>query len=479
MHGQLPKSFQDAILLTRSLNIDYLWIDSLCIIQDNEDDWRFEAGKMADVYRNATLVIAASDAEDSTGGLFITDRKHEPIMVVPYIAEGMVQGSFNIAQLPVDKSKPSEGHLNTRAWAFQERLLARRSVFFMRGGISWKCSDQEIGERGADHDLGFYEELSWISLLTEYSEKKLTNAGDRLFALQGVIEELRDTRGDHYHDSYGVWDSDIYKQLLWRQDKPPLEAEALKLPTWTWAATGGTKMWSSRFSGQGAITSMPQVLQISSSGALLSSGHISQDLPTLSSRTLPRNNVHDYVFPEWIMLTEHKHNGRQTHLIENSSFILGLAVFDREPSRTAVCFFVARNDRHEKKESEGGKPGHAHDEDGHHDTTLIGGDISGSGCTTGVQLSAAEATAPHSTLSSVLEQETDTRRAIPVSDIIMSEDDDSDERGSEERDSEGNYSDESGMEEEYSEGEYSDEADSEGLCPEDRVIVSSIAFALI
>jgi len=69
----LPKSFQDAVIATVHLGMNRLWIDSLCIIQNSQDDWERECSKMADVYANALVGIAASDARDSSEGFL---RKH-------------------------------------------------------------------------------------------------------------------------------------------------------------------------------------------------------------------------------------------------------------------------------------------------------------------------------------------------------------------------------------------------------------------
>src|SRR5438034_1924444 len=66
----LPKTFQDAVLLTRALGVRYLWIDSLCIIQDDEKDWKRENPKMGEVYQYATITIAAAHARDSSEGCF-------------------------------------------------------------------------------------------------------------------------------------------------------------------------------------------------------------------------------------------------------------------------------------------------------------------------------------------------------------------------------------------------------------------------
>jgi hypothetical protein len=441
----LPKTFREAIVLTRSLNVEYLWIDSLCIIQDDGEDWRCEAGKMADVYRNATLVISASDAKDSTEGLFITERRHEIIMTVPYIAEGIIEGTFNMVPLRVPRLGLNQSHLNTRAWAFQERLLARRIIFFAREGISWNCNEFETWERGNDRDLGFSESLSWLALLSEYSKRRLTNVGDRLYALRGVVEDMRTTREDSYHESYGVWHSDLFHQILWRQDEPLLEAECLELPTWTWAAIGGAKVWSSQYGSVGTLASMPRVLHISSSGALLSSGNVTRSLLTLRS----------IAFQDWAWSSRYyemldmfmipggwNRNDYPAYLIQSPTAILGIAVFDRKPSVTAVCFFVARHNRHKSRDGENTSSESRSDIRKDDEITrepaqdqesqiIDNRDISNSKCTDELRTSADETAKPETTLVPTYKEHTGAQSAMVASDTILNNESGDDERDNE------------------------------------------------
>lgn len=69
---ELPKTFQEAIALTRKLGVRYLWIDSLCIIQDDHHGWEVESAKMATIYSLSYLTIAATHAADSQQGCFST-----------------------------------------------------------------------------------------------------------------------------------------------------------------------------------------------------------------------------------------------------------------------------------------------------------------------------------------------------------------------------------------------------------------------
>jgi hypothetical protein len=422
---ELPKSFRDAIMLTRGLDIEYLWIDSLCIVQDDEEDWRYEAGEMAGVYQNATLVIAAADAKDSTEGFFISERRHESTRKVPYIKKGVMEGSFNIARLPTYDSGPSESHLNTRAWAFQERLLARRIIFFARGGISWKCSKLETRERSSGEDLGFYESQSWLHLLEQYSRKRMTNAGDRLHALRGITLEMQKTRTDHFNPVYGIWEARIYAQLLWRRNKTLIEAEVLDLPTWTWAATGGAKIWCDPDMEQGTLQAMPKVLDLSASGALVSSAYCSRRPLALRylatgdwTSSFHPDSYSDGFLEKYMLPGGWGREDYPVYAIEavsSGTRILGISVFDREPSTSATCFFVARHERHRvsdidevsyasrsHREREGIDSECAHDGEGYHEGSPSSNDGWDPDCATEANPNSSEADEPYATIKTTI-----------------------------------------------------------------------------
>ena len=76
----LPRTFQDAAILTRKLGIRYLWIDALCIIQDSVQEWSHEASLMGDIYANSSLTLSATDSPDSEGGLY---KNRSPLSVWP------------------------------------------------------------------------------------------------------------------------------------------------------------------------------------------------------------------------------------------------------------------------------------------------------------------------------------------------------------------------------------------------------------
>jgi len=98
----LPKSLQDGIMITRFLGIRYIWIDCLCIVQDDEDDWQCEAARMADIYSNSYLTIAATRSEDSDSGFF-SPRETRMTKLLSF---GDTEGSFQLGFRAYDVSAP-------------------------------------------------------------------------------------------------------------------------------------------------------------------------------------------------------------------------------------------------------------------------------------------------------------------------------------------------------------------------------------
>jgi hypothetical protein len=71
----LPQTFLDAIIIVQKIGLEYLWVDSLCIIQDDRDDWEKESAKMAGIYQGAFLTIAATASSSNRDGMFFTMRE--------------------------------------------------------------------------------------------------------------------------------------------------------------------------------------------------------------------------------------------------------------------------------------------------------------------------------------------------------------------------------------------------------------------
>jgi hypothetical protein len=140
----LPKTFQHAITMTRRLGLTFIWIDTLCIIQDNLADWRHEGSRMAEIYSKSYITLAATYATQSTGGLYNNDfQRTEPLTHTTR----SIYDRYEPLDLLVYEEFPvsSKGFINDdlsllkRAWAFQERLLSPRIVHFADDMLYWEC----------------------------------------------------------------------------------------------------------------------------------------------------------------------------------------------------------------------------------------------------------------------------------------------------------------------------------------------------
>jgi hypothetical protein len=236
---ELPKLYQDAITATRRLGFEYIWIDSLCIIQDSHLDWLSESQRMGDVYQHARLTIAASHAEDSTQPCFSLRPPAAPVVELPCIdASGQTEGSMFASALTSDFAaiSPESGALAFRAWATQEWLLSRRMIFYTAGNLVWSCRTVSQRETGAlFHSTA--RNPRWKNLIEKYSARQITKQTDRLIALEGIRNELAKKRPD---DAYylGLWKNSMPDQLLWYCLQPGERHKCeLHLPTWTWAST--------------------------------------------------------------------------------------------------------------------------------------------------------------------------------------------------------------------------------------------------
>lgn len=131
----LPLTFQHAVTTTRNLGLEYLWIDSICIIQGEDGDFKQEAGRMEDVFSNAYCVLAASSALGSRDGFLKERRQRKSILLQqghrPPVSVCEFMDDFNHDVL--------KSPLSRRGWVLQERALARRTIYFTEKQTYWEC----------------------------------------------------------------------------------------------------------------------------------------------------------------------------------------------------------------------------------------------------------------------------------------------------------------------------------------------------
>ncbi|KAK8130650.1 hypothetical protein PG999_003030 [Apiospora kogelbergensis] len=242
----LPKTFQDAIDVTRSLGIRYLWIDGLCIIQGDTQDWKYEAGRMGAVYEQAFLVLAASGSSSAQEGCFVVKPRDLTSLDLPYYTEtGQIQGCVHtsINNSPMSLS-PMDGPLQKRGWALQEAHFARRSIHFMPGGPTWICKEMHLDEKGLESKSDLKLQKGWDHVLEDYSRRQLTYKHDRLIALQGYATELLKIRIKDMYNR-GAFLSGLPGQLLWVVNRSVPKSEDIdEIPSWAWASNGAQKTFA-------------------------------------------------------------------------------------------------------------------------------------------------------------------------------------------------------------------------------------------
>jgi hypothetical protein len=279
--GELPKTFRDAVTIALRIGISWLWIDSLCIVQNDTEDWESEAARMAAVYENSFLTIAATSSTNCEGGCDIGSRE-------AVVIEGMTPLSFKTRY---EGSEPGSGQkiklkrtktpwrkqskipaLHTRGWALQEASLSRRILHMADHHMIWQCRqhfDQEsvdlrlsgiTGDAFRQHGFllnarigsiddptwrglrylikeptALYNDM-WWTIVKSYALREFTYRSDRLPALAGMVEHYSRRLQDI--SLLGLWKDTIAFDLAWSilRGELPLERS---LPTWTWLSSSG------------------------------------------------------------------------------------------------------------------------------------------------------------------------------------------------------------------------------------------------
>ena len=251
--------FREAVLITRQLGIQYLWIDSLCIIQGCKADWEQQSRQMGQVYSSAIINIANNSP--------IPGESIESVQA--RLAEE--QSKLNDE---LDTLEFHTGHLEARGWVLQERVLAPATLYYGGEEIRWICRTAEFSasrptesfeHRGivlskmfshrtcdgnyglryisrvlADQDTDRLRDMEWeimwkwLELVNIYSKRILTDENDRLTALSGCASLFERALGKPY--LAGLWLSSIELRLLWEAVQPVKRPSQYLAPSWSWAS---------------------------------------------------------------------------------------------------------------------------------------------------------------------------------------------------------------------------------------------------
>ncbi|KAF5501888.1 hypothetical protein CGCA056_v014768 [Colletotrichum aenigma] len=231
--SSMPQTFKDAVAVTRYLGMRYIWIDSLCIVQDDVLDWECEAARMADVYGYAYLVLGASSASDGTKGFL--GRRHYSRGGVTVPCAASPRKFSKIHYRPVLDHRKAlfsanfDGPLSERGWAFQERALAKRFVSFGEFELQWACRSLEDCE------------CDEFDLRKSQVGRKLTFQADKLVALSAISRVFQERVDDEF--LAGLWRRELVHDLSWNRSRVEESRECLGAPSWSWASIDGAVSW--------------------------------------------------------------------------------------------------------------------------------------------------------------------------------------------------------------------------------------------
>jgi Heterokaryon incompatibility protein (HET) len=279
----LPGTFRDAVTITRQLGVRWLWIDALCIVQDDRRDWEQESVKMGAIYSMAYVTVAADSGKDCTSGCFNFKSTSQELAFdnVPFeLHSTNLDGRTSKVYLwdpsvrGVQKPTPPEidgSPLAERGWVCQERILSPRILHYTSTQLFWECRQVLLAEDnlrpwtlwasnqstsgtvcglarnlyGSTTDPAGLSRLLgiWYNAVVaqSYSRRKLTLPDDKLTAISGIARAF----ARHFRTKYvaGLWLLDISWGLSWRRRGTATYTPSYRAPSFSWAAFDALVEW--------------------------------------------------------------------------------------------------------------------------------------------------------------------------------------------------------------------------------------------
>lgn len=255
-HTPLGQTIGAAIELCKALDVDYLWVDRLCIIQDNFEDKDHLIRNMDSIFGNSVLTICAASGSDSNAGLPGFCPKERKIdQYIERIAD------MDLMALWTPEEHIQKSLWNTRAWIFQERLLTRRAMIFTSDRVFFQCRQstwtEEINANGKLLSWNLDRVNAPLSLMQEnplrhysncvklYTVRNLTYPGDKLNAFEGITASLEEHLGSKFF--CGLPTAFFDWALLWEPLEPLSRIfwENPDFPSWAWCGWNGGVEWRS------------------------------------------------------------------------------------------------------------------------------------------------------------------------------------------------------------------------------------------
>ena len=293
---QLSKTYRECMEFVGSTEVPYIWIDSLCIIQDSKKDTFEQFPLMSKIYGCAICNITANNSVDDSGGLFRGRDAHSimPLYLAISLLEPFVNRPKDSNYIDMAKNLFKKGMksvlptigvwvlldddlwrkeiinapLSERAWVFQEYLLAKRTIHFGADQLFFECGRDKYCEsypNGLPPRLKYHADFfthsrrmkqplviyewegkpetplgafwNWGQMILTYTSLKLTDPWDKLWAICGVAQEYQKITKSRY--VAGMWEDTLLSQLLWRADYFVKRPRKYRAPTWSWASVDG------------------------------------------------------------------------------------------------------------------------------------------------------------------------------------------------------------------------------------------------
>ena len=266
--ADLPATFYDAIRVTRRLGFRFLWIDSLCIIQDSEEDWISESCLMQRYYEQASLTIASdSSFGDDQSFLHVKRSKDQNAVTIPVKLHNafmprLLKESSQVGQVVHIRSEVRgfhdlaflQGHaLSRRGWTLQEKFFSPRSLHYAPDQLLWECRKGKRTEglrsmlltgtyyRGLDlknvclsRTENMVMNYRWYILVESYVPRRLTFPSDRFPALSALARFVAKQTDFTYRA--GIWLEDYCIGLLWFCEHLETRSDHYVAPSWSWAS---------------------------------------------------------------------------------------------------------------------------------------------------------------------------------------------------------------------------------------------------
>ncbi|KAI9148350.1 hypothetical protein HJFPF1_12181 [Paramyrothecium foliicola] len=269
--SQLCQTFKDAIMVTREMGIRYIWIDSLCIVQDSKEDWENESQIMGDVYLHAIVTLAAhsfgeanahgylqGNSSDIDGGAGFLDgalaAEGELPVLLGHLDEAQGPTYVYAQRRRMFEVDISNSQLSSRGWILQERLLSPRLVHFFHSQLYYesryfnivRAEDRTPALLDPDKLREFVTKqenkegstpFEWFKIVERFSACQLTQSSDKLIALAGLAKQFQRTSKQEY--VAGIWADRAIKGLMWIAKGEPLIRRRGRAPSWSWASVDG------------------------------------------------------------------------------------------------------------------------------------------------------------------------------------------------------------------------------------------------